>query len=730
MWVRVLFSPTWDFGSYSLNLDCGQEDFAMNRYSMIFMPILVLLLGGCGCLSAKIKGSLPPPAPPVASGTFQVGAAKVDITPMPGYPMAGFAAGGRISRGVWTRLYARAICFEDMQGRSMTLVSCDLWAIPGGLGDRVAELVAIKYNVPQLGREQIVLAATHTHNGPGNYATSVLYNLFASPKQGFDQDLFDFLSHRIAGAIAQAWQSRTQAALIRSEMVLTGIGRNRSMGAFLQNGPSAQALLMQNSSVPNCVTSFPAGGVSACRAIDPTLTVIRAVPMPLTPNAKPIAVVAFYAVHPTVMGSSTEVYTSDIFGVATTTLEHELGSSVVAVFNGAEGDVSADWERRDRPAALKVGKKLAGGISALLQQPGQDVTGQIRFGFVWCRLDDVAKPMAGASMFAGSEGDWTFFRDAGWREGLVETDPTRQIPGHTTKKDPLAPELIHTWVPIQLSPAIENIAKLPKQTAIGVYGLGQVTIATLPGEFTTMLGQRIAASVASGVGTTDKVLFVGLANEYVSYFTTEPEHDAQHYEGASMLYGPGSGQRIEQSLLGLANNLGLAPLRTTTEKYKYDAGPKMKFGVREFGLLLHNERMQATYNSLANVLMDETSGIPVPNYPFMVFIDKNPKWPSNPQSSDRVTPSVSMEKKGVAGFQPFQIAGVEETDEGLNFVTTVIGTFAGESRWITIWMAPNTVDPNAVLRFRVEGTSGQTFTSPEFTLDSARANWGFVGLVR
>jgi neutral ceramidase len=633
---------------------------------------------------------------------------------------------------VWTRLHARAICFEDVQGSSMAVVSCDLWAIPGGLADRVAELVATEYGIPQLGREQIVFSATHTHNGPGNYSTSALYNFFASPKQGFDENLFDFLTHRIAFAIAQAWQSRRPAALIRNEMGLAGIGRNRSLGAFLQNGQSAQDLIEenQNANIPACVTLFPTVGDIACQAIDPTLTVIRAEPRPTDPTAEPIAVMAFYAVHPTVMGSSTEVYSSDIFGVATTILEQKLGSSVAAVFNGAEGDVSADWECRNRPATLRVGGLLAEGISNLLKQPGQDVTGKIRFEFIWCRLDDVARPMVGASMLAGSEADWSFLRDAGWREGLVENDPARQVPGHGTKMDPLSPELVHTWIPLNLSDLLKNVAKLPKRAGIGVYGLGQVTIATLPGEFTTMLGRQIADSIAAVVGTNERVLFIGLANEYVSYFTTEPEHDAQHYEGASMLYGPGSGQRIEQSLVNLGTNLGQTPLRATTKKYCYNAGPKKKFGVKELDLLLHTERLRDTYSSLSNVLMDETLAIAVPYNPFLVFIDSNPKWPDDPRSSYKVTPSVSIEEKTASGFQPLQIAGVAETDEGLNFVTTLIASFAGKSRWNTIWIAPNSVTSDALMRFRVEGTSGRTFVSPEFTLNSARENWGFIGLVR
>ena len=182
--------------------------------------------------------------------------------------------------------------------------------------------------------------------------------------------------------------------------------------------------------------------------------------------------------------------------------------------------------------------------------------------------------------------------------------------------------------------------------------------------------------------------------------------------------------------MDLGANLGQAPLRVTPKKYCYNAGPKKKFGVKQLDLLLHTERLRDTYSSLSNVLMNETLGVPVPYHPFLVFIDTNSKWPDDPRSSDRVTPSVSIEEETASGYQPLQIAGAVETDEGLNFVTTVIASFAGKSRWNTIWMAPSSVDPNAVLRFRVKGTGGRTFVSPEFTLISARENWGFVGLVR
>jgi neutral ceramidase len=695
----------------------------MARPVCIGYPLLIALLTSC----ASISGSLPTPEPAVPPRQFQVGAAKLDLTPMPGYPMGGMSAAGKLSRGVWTRLYARAVAFEDAEGNSMAMVSCDLWAMPAGLADRVAELVATDYGAPQLGREQIVLAATHTHHSPGNYSSSPFYNTLASPESGFDRDLFDFLSHRIAGAIGEAWQNRQPALLFRNEMALGGIARNRSLEAFLQNGEAAQQLLQENSDLRIVPTPFPVGGEDAYRAIDPTLTVIRAEPRDA--DGDPLAVVAFYALHPTAMGPATQIYSSDLFGVAATLLENELEDSVVAIFNGAEGDVASNWKRQDRPSTLTLGTVLADGIRTLIAQEGSDVTGPIRHGFSHTRLADLAKPISGASTFAGAEPDWTFFRDAGWREGLTEEDPEHQIEGQGVKKHPLSPELVGTHLHVNIPLILDKIAQVPEEVPIGAYQLGDVTLVTLPGEFTTMLGRRISRSVAEAVRTREKVLLVGLANEYLSYFATEEEYRVQHYEGSSMLYGPLAGAKIEADLIKLAKDLASTPRRSVPVKYHYWVGLTESFGVEAFHLLKHSDRFESSYMTVSNVLMDEVTGIPTPYNPFVVWIDKNPRWARDSRST-QATPRVSIETLEDGGWRPLVVLGVPETDEGLDFVTLVVGSFAGKSRWVSIWLVPDGVSEDVALRFVMKGTSGRSFRSPEFTVAQARDNWGFVGLVK
>jgi len=706
----------------------------MSRHTHWAFSLAILFTTGC----AVINGRLEAPEPPVPAGSFRVGAARVDITPPPGYPMGGFAMAGRISRGVWTRLHARAVCFEDRDGRSLALVSADLWAMPAGLADRVAELVSGRHGVPRLGREQIVLSATHTHNSPGNFSSSYFYNKFSSSKAGFDRRLFNALAERIAGAIAEAWAKRQPATLTIGRKRLSGLSRNRSLEAFRMNGADAEALIDSNRDLSLRMSPFLMGDEDAYRAIDPTLTVIHAE----STNGDPVtlAALAFFAVHPTVMGPATEVYSADMFGVAAVRIEQELAvgrparqtAPVVAIFNGPEADVSSNWHRQTRGETLKLGNMLADGIEQVLGGRGEEIAGTIGGSFGKIQLGEAIEPIGGASTLCGSEGDWTFFRDAGWYEGMVEDDPEQRIEGHGPKMHPLAPATSSRTVRGLLSFGMRHVLKPPREVRLGSYRLGSVVIGTLPGEFSTMLGLRIKEAIRQQAPWAESVLLVGLANEYVSYFATEEEYAIQHYEGSSMIYGPESGNLVRDTLAELAADLDHGELREELWRYYYKPGPRKRYGVKLFNVMRHTDRLRVTYDTLHNVLMDEDLGIPPPDLPFFNWIDSNPKWPRDPTAEVTIAASVSIEIESPQGWGPLLVNGISETDQGVDFVTTVVAALSGSSRWITFWIVPDEVedDPllaSATFRFVVRGVDG-LFRSEGFTLASARKRWGNTGI--
>jgi neutral ceramidase len=101
-------------------------------------------------------------------------------------------------------------------------------------------------------------------------------------------------------------------------------------------------------------------------------------------------------------------------------------------------------------------------------------------------------------------------------------------------------------------------------------------IVSVPGEMTEDMGRRVRNSVLAaipGSGVT-RVVVSGLANEYISYFTTPEEYDRQHYEGGATLYGQRSSNLLKQSLVELTRRLiGGQPAPAA---YPYD--PKNGFG--------------------------------------------------------------------------------------------------------------------------------------------------------
>ena len=189
---------------------------------------------------------------------LQVGASRVDITPIPGIPLGGYSMAGKVSRGFWTRLYARSIYLEDSAGSSLAMVMTELMIMPAGLVDRVVELLhqqtiglasAVGAPLTQIGRENLLMAATETHQSPGNFFSSQLYNSFSSPQEGFDPELFEFLARQIAKGIKIAHHARVKAVLRTShfvgpqsdDYVIDKFVRNRSLQAFLRHSPGESA---------------------------------------------------------------------------------------------------------------------------------------------------------------------------------------------------------------------------------------------------------------------------------------------------------------------------------------------------------------------------------------------------------------------------------------------------------------------------------------------------------
>ena len=343
------------------------------------------------------------------------GSARVDITPPAGYPNMGDSLAGGVAHGYWTRLFARAFYFEDRSGHRLVLVSTDLTVMPEGLHAKVAQVVNSDWKslVPiggdmgvwvrdapiPMSPDELILSATHTHQGPGNFTSSKLYNAFASLYTGFDRRLFDFLASRIATAIAAAATSAHEipgdvslALHVRDDVSCHPFQndacgyrqpflRNRMPRVFQTNPDREEVAEAWNCDEPCgprlCADTIgfptPATGATSrfcepeygwddtrgcprLRAVDPRMTVLE---VWKSTNGGPavIGLLVFFAAHPTVLAPDAPFNSGDFAGVAMDELQREHPDHPVAgYFNGAEGDIHMRRLRRDLRDVVRLAK--------------------------------------------------------------------------------------------------------------------------------------------------------------------------------------------------------------------------------------------------------------------------------------------------------------------------------------------------------------------------------------
>ena len=273
-------------------------------------------------------------APAAAPAGLLAGAASVTVELPDDTPLGGF--GGfprrawlpdligrhpdtfwfRPSTGVHDPIKVRALVLEaggvrvlwiavDLVGMDPTLVS-DLRARLDRLGFRYAA---------------VVVAASHTHSGPGAYARSDLFGFLALDRE----------SPRVRGRIFSAMEEAARQAERRKRPATVGTGRSEIAG-------------ITDSRVHE--------------AVDPELGVLKVMGV----DKRPVAVVWNYAIHGTALGRENFKLSGDVMGDAAARIEEQLGAPALFV-NGAVGDVSP--RQRGWDGVASTGKILSGGVLAL-----------------------------------------------------------------------------------------------------------------------------------------------------------------------------------------------------------------------------------------------------------------------------------------------------------------------------------------------------------------------------
>ncbi len=296
------------------------------------LTVALALLLAAGCVHGASRAIAPAAVSPIPSTqapqTLWAGAARVEITPPIGTPLAGYSRRhGRPSVGVDAPLYARALALSDGR-RVAVLVSCEQLIIDEDLYRAVLQRLQRRYRI---GRAELMLWATHTHAGPGAYGRRFLEQLSMGR---YDARVFDLLHQRIAEAAARAVAMLAPASVRGGEVIVDGASRNR----METGGP-----------------------------VDPTVRVLRFDGA----SGTSIAMLVDFAAHPTVLGADNRRFSGDYPGALMAAVEQQHPGSVCLFAVGAIADQAPVYGAGDRFAQARMlgGRLATAALGASEQEP-------------------------------------------------------------------------------------------------------------------------------------------------------------------------------------------------------------------------------------------------------------------------------------------------------------------------------------------------------------------------
>ncbi|GMH38629.1 hypothetical protein BSKO_06513 [Bryopsis sp. KO-2023] len=645
-----------------------------------------------------------------AASQLVVGTGRADITgPAAEVPMMGYAKPEQKTAGIHTRLYARTFIFGESANPKQRFVFVVFDACMATQALTIGVLKELEALYGDLySKENVAISGTHTHSAPGGYSQYVLYQ---ATTLGFIKQSFDALVGGIVQSIVQAHESIKPGRVYVSHGDLLDASINRSPTAYANNPSQERAKYQYNT--------------------DKRMTLLKIEEA----DGTPMGALNWFAVHCTSIGNTNTLISGDNKGIAAQLMEKHFRQEkghpdfVAAFAQSNEGDVSPNtqgafckntgeactldestcngraqdclgrgpgWPDELKSAEI-IGTKQWEKAEELYGSAVEEINGTVDFRHTYLDMSNVVveedefgpagktcPPAMGYSFAAGTtDGPGSFDFTQGrtsespfWRavSGFV-SKPTKEQKECQNPK----PILLDTGKmnkPYPWQPAIVDLVLLR---------VGQIVIACIPGEFTTMSGRRLTETLYKELapfwGENVQVLVTGLANTYSSYVTTFEEYQIQRYEGASNIFGPHALQAYIQTFKKMARAMidgerfgpGPTPpdLRDRQLSFLTPVLFDSAFG-NKFGAVLkqvrkdsfcHGETVEATFRS-ANPRNDLRTG------DSFLFVEKwNPSqnaWQTFLTDDDLSTKFIWHKSTGLSALSTAKIIWDirEETPEG------------------------------------------------------------------
>ncbi len=558
------------------------------------------LLGLAGCAGEATDFPLPTPVstPPIVQDSgLRAGFGRRDITPPPGVGLNGHAFGGHQATGYRHRIYARAMVLQSARGERIAFLVVDLANVSPIL-HRLTAARTLERGTG-IGADRLILSATHSHSGPGNYYEAEQYNRMSGALPGYDPFMVEFLVDRFVGAVEEAVTDLRPAEAAWGVRPVWNLSRNRSLDAFLLNNAPLTSVTAVNRDSQEL------------QAVDHDLIMLRVDQcVRAWADCTPKGAFSVFAIHGTGNPAANDLIDGDIHALveggleryiedSTPSLKRGFRSAAFHLFaNGTEGDVSPNltssthceldqflpdrrpsgprtppapeaWRappkalhdclKRGRDSVNRLGDRLTLQAETLFSALRSRLRHDIRISRAFETVELKGhpgsyplcpQPRSGVANAAGARDHrsriyrWKLFGlfPLGFEEG-----------GRAIRKDKVDCQGAKRPVLGFLQGPLVGEHGFPETGQLAVVQVGGVLVAAVPAEITTEAGMRIKRRIRESGGTPrDTVIVLGLSNGYVQYMTTPEEYEAQHYEGGSDLYGPNSAPFVGEELAHLA----------------------------------------------------------------------------------------------------------------------------------------------------------------------------------